>query len=362
MSQDKEFMSQALRLAAQGHVAVLPNPRVGALIVKSGKVVGRGWHKKFGQAHAEVLALKEAAAEAKGATLYCSLEPCSHEGKQPPCVDAVISAGIRRVVIAQKDPNPKVDSLKILKKAGIKVETGVLEKEALLLNPGFNHLFSHNRPYIHAKIATSLDGFMALKNGKSQWLTGALCRKESHLIRAKHQAIMTGIGTVLADDPLMTVRFGPKRKPLRLILDSHLRMPLKAQMIRVTGGPIHIFTSEGADKKRVKKLEKAGVTVHLVSQQKNGLLKLSEVMRICKQNGWSEIMLEAGPMLTGAFIKKGLVDEFSWFLCPKILGEGLGLGDIGIKDLDKTFALSKVEIRALGPDLLWHGRLQKLSI
>jgi diaminohydroxyphosphoribosylaminopyrimidine deaminase/5-amino-6-(5-phosphoribosylamino)uracil reductase len=351
-------MDQALELASRAGVEVLPNPRVGALVVKDDQIVGKGWHRKLGGPHAEVYALKEAGSRARGATLYCSLEPCSHQGRQPPCTEAIIRSGLRRVVVAHRDPNPLVSGIERLRQAGLIVKTGILRRESKSLNPGFFSFFKTGLPYLWMKVATSLDGFMALENGCSQWLTGKESRRRSHALRARSAAVLTGIGTVLVDDPALNVRFAFKGRPARIVLDSHLRFPATARLLKTRGGKVHIFTTTDVSKRKINKLQKLGAKIHQVPADDRGHCNLKEVLLACAFEGWLEIHVEAGVSLSSALLREKFVSEIFWFQGPRILGQGQKLALFPEKDLKALPLLENPGHEILDSDVLWHGFLK----
>jgi len=317
---DQEYMSQALRLAEQGLYTATPNPRVGCVIVRDGKIVGEGWHARAGEPHAEILALQQAGASAKGATLYVTLEPCNHYGRTPPCTDALIEFGVGRVVAAMPDPNPLVaeEGLKKLQIAGIRVTSGLLHREARELNKGFVARMTRGTPWLRLKTASSLDGKTALNNGVSQWITGAVARKDVHHWRACSCAILTGIGTVLADDPLLNVRdVDTTRQPTRVVLDSRLRMPPSAKIL--AGGNVIIVTAV-QDQARREKLQAKGAEV-LVLAGVSGRVDLKRAMEMLAGRGINEVMAEAGCTLNGALIAANLVDELLMYMAPMLLGD-----------------------------------------
>ena len=353
--QDRLFMRRALDLAEKGLYTTTPNPRVGAVIVKDGKIVGQGWHEKAGMPHAEIHAIKDAGLLARGATLYVTLEPCSHHGMTPPCADAVIEAGISRVVVAMQDPNPLVAGrgLKRLMDAGIDVECGLLEMEAVALNPGFVSRMKHGRPWIRMKVAASLDGKTALENGESKWITGDEARQDGHRFRARACAILTGIGTVLADDPRLTVRdVETSRQPLRIVLDSRLRLPLDAKIL----DDLLIVAAEEDDEKRMA-LEKAGAEVIFLPDEK-GRIDLHALLRELAGRGINELHVEAGARLNGALLDADLVDEFVFYLAPCLLGKGAkGMFDIpALQKMEDRHALEISDVKMLGKDLRILGR------
>jgi diaminohydroxyphosphoribosylaminopyrimidine deaminase/5-amino-6-(5-phosphoribosylamino)uracil reductase len=354
--QDRLFMRRALDLAEKGLYTTTPNPRVGAVIVKDGKIVGQGWHEMAGMPHAEIHAIKDAGLLARGATLYVTLEPCSHHGRTPPCADAVIEAGISRVVAAMQDPNPLVAGrgLKRLMDAGINVECGLLEMEAVALNPGFVSRMKHGRPWIRMKVAASLDGKTALENGESKWITGDEARQDGHRFRARACAILTGIGTVLADDPRLTVRdVETSRQPLRIVLDSRLRLPLDA---RILEGDLLIVAAKEDDEKRMA-LEKAGAEVIFLPDEK-GRIDLHALLREFAGRGINELHVEAGARLNGALLNADLVDEFVFYLAPCLLGKGAkGMFDIpALQKMEDRHALEISDVKMLGKDLRILGR------
>ncbi|MGE4158993.1 MAG: bifunctional diaminohydroxyphosphoribosylaminopyrimidine deaminase/5-amino-6-(5-phosphoribosylamino)uracil reductase RibD [Planctomycetota bacterium] len=341
-------MQQALELASRAGVSTLPNPRVGALVVKGGTIVGSGFHRRYGALHAEAEALRTAGHRAQGATLYCTLEPCSHEGKQPPCTRAIVQAGIKAVVFAQRDPHPGVGGAKVLRKAGIKVRAGFMSREAIGLNPGFNRFWHAGLPYVGAKVATSLDGMMALQSGGGA-ITGAVARRHGRLLRSRHQAVITGIGTVLVDDPRLTTRIPGERNPAKIILDSHLQIPIRARCL--VGGETHVFTTRNSLPRRRRELESHGVTIHLVGADSRGHCDLSEVLGAIGSLGYLEVLLEAGPRLTMAFLEGGWVQDIHWFLSPRPMGQGLVFPMARI--LPKLMPTARIEL--VGKDLLIRG-------
>ncbi len=351
---DRIHMSEALRLAKNGLYTTSPNPRVGAVVVKDGEVIGSGWHRKAGEPHAEIHALS--GIDAKGAEIYVTLEPCSHHGRTPPCADALIAAGLSRVVVAMEDPNPLVSGRGIsrLKDAGIRVECGLLEAEARALNVGFVSRMTRGRPWVRMKVAASLDGKTALSNGQSRWITGPAARRDGQRFRARSCAILTGIGTVLNDDPQMNVReIGTERQPSKVIVDSRLRIADTAKILE--GGAI-VATVSG-DRERVEKLAGQGVEV-LFMPGNGGRVDLLALLNELGRRGINELHVEAGEELNGALLSAGLVDEIVTYLAPVLLGSR-ARGMFGIPELeamDKKISLEILDMRMVGKDLRVIGR------
>jgi len=349
---DHEYMAQALRLAEKGLYTTTPNPRVGCVIVRDGKVVGSGWHERAGEPHAEIHALTQAGELARGATVYVTLEPCSHHGRTPPCAEALIKAGVGRVVVAMVDPNPQVagEGLTQLQQAGIQTDIGLLEKEAHELNIGFVSRMTCGRPWLRLKIAASLDGKTALNNGVSQWITGADARRDAHRLRARSCAVLTGIGTVLADDPMLSVReVETMRQPLRVVVDSALRMLPTAKML--TAGEVLVVTVSG-DPTRAGRLREAGAEV-LVLPPLDGRVDLARMLDELGKRGINEIMVEAGRGLNGALVRQGLVDEFVIYFAPLLLGDrARGMFDLPeLIAMDERRELRIADVAMVGRDL-----------
>ncbi len=318
---DHEYMARALRLARRGIYTAHPNPRVGCVLVKDGQIVGQGWHRKTGEAHAEVVAIEDAGANAKGATVYVTLEPCSHEGKTPPCVDALIAAGVSKVVAAIVDPNAKVsgNGRSTLEEAGIAVHTGLMQEEAASLNAGFLSRMQHGRPFVRLKIAASLDGRTAMANGESEWITGEAARDDVQRLRARSGAVMAGIGTIIADNPRLNVRSAAidndKLQPLRVVVDSKLRMPASSRMLTLPGKTAVFCT----DDSNGRKLLAAGAFIYVVAAGQGGV-DLAAVMKKQADLEINELLVEAGPTLAGSLIDSGLVDELVIYQAPHIMG------------------------------------------
>jgi diaminohydroxyphosphoribosylaminopyrimidine deaminase/5-amino-6-(5-phosphoribosylamino)uracil reductase len=355
---DQEYMWQALRLAERGLYTATPNPRVGCVVVRGGKVVGQGWHARTGEAHAEVIALRQAGALAKDATLYVTLEPCNHFGRTPPCTDAIIEAGIKRVVAAMYDPNPLVAhaGIKKLQAFGIEVATGLLENEAIELNKGFVFRMTRRRPLVRLKTASSIDGKTALDNGVSKWITGADARKDVHEWRARSCAVLTGIGTVLTDDPSLNVRdVETTRQPLRVILDSRLRTPPGAKVLR--DGNVLIVTAV-ENTARQNEFREKGVEV-LTLKHPSGQVDLNLVLEMLAGRGINELMVEAGGILNGAFVSANLVDELIMYFAPVLLGDK-ARGMFKLKEITEMSEKRELEVRDMrmfGSDLRICARL-----
>lgn len=357
---DRQYMAHAIRLAARGIYSTHPNPNVGCVIVNEGVVVGTGWHQQAGGPHAEVYALREAGEKARGADVFLSLEPCSHKGRTPPCADALVNAGVKRVVVAMKDPNPLVAGrgLEILRAAGIAVETGLLEAQAQALNPGFVSRMQQARPWIRVKLASSLDGRTAMASGESRWITGDAARRDVQRLRARSSAVVTGIGTVLADDPSMNVRLDatqlnniePIRQPLRVVLDTRLRMPAQAKMLSLPGATL-IMTGV-TDVARWQALQQAGAEV-LAIEKAGEQLKPEAVVRALAERDINEVLLECGPTLAGAFIRAGLVDELVVYIAPHVMGDSArGLLHLpGLEQMKDRIALQWLDVRQVGDAL-----------
>lgn len=353
-TEDLKYMARAIQLAKHGIYTSEPNPRVGCVLVRDGQVVGEGWHQKAGEAHAEIHALNCAGEQAFGATAYVTLEPCSHHGKTPPCSQALIDAGVARVVAAIQDPNPQVagTGLKQLQEAGITVEVGLLQCEAEALNPGFNKRMRTGRPYVRSKLAMSLDGRTAMASGESKWITTDAARADVHGLRARSSAILTGAGTVLADDPSLNVRmdgFDDSHQPIRVVLDPYLSTPTDAKMLSLPGRTIilTIADEEGA----MADLIKAGAEV--VCMQGNGdAIDLHAVMDYLAELEVNEVLLETGATLSGAMLKLGLVDEMVIYMAPHIMGnQARGLFNLpGLEQMSQRIELDMMDIRAVGKD------------
>jgi len=349
---DAFYMAQAISLAKKGRYTTDPNPRVGCVLVRDDAVIGEGWHVKAGQGHAEVEALKNVP-DAKGATAYVTLEPCSHQGRTPPCCDALIKAGIARVVAAMQDPNPQVSGsgLEKLKVAGIEVSCGVLQEDAMALNRGFIKRMTQNRPFVRSKLAMSLDGRTAMASGESKWITGAEARADVHRLRAESSAILTGIGTVLADDPALNARVeGDVLQPLRVVLDTELNMPVTAQMAKLPGRSLILTCAE--DQQKQQRLQQAGFEVYRLPG-KNGRLDLHAVMDFLGRQQINELLVEAGFVLNGALLAEGLVDEYVIYMAPCILGDqGRGLFNLpGLQQMADKKQLKLRDVRQIGQDL-----------
>ena len=318
-AQDHAYMARALQLAARGLATTTPNPRVGCVIVKDGKIIGEGWHEKAGSPHAEINALMQAGMVAQGATVYVTLEPCSHHGRTPPCADALIRAGVARVVAAMQDPNPSVagEGLARIRTAGIQVEHGLMSAEAHELNAGFIKRMVYGHPYVRIKTASSLDGKTALSSGESKWITGDTARADVHRLRARSCAILTGIGTVLADNPSLNVRnVETVRQPIKVILDSTLQTPPNATILQ---GAKTIIACVAPDTAKAAALEAAGTEI-LCLPGADGKVNLHALLSRLAQKGINEVMTEAGPSLNGALMTAGLVDEWVQYLAPCLLG------------------------------------------
>ncbi len=378
-------MAQALRLAERGIYTTSPNPRVGCVLVRDGKVVGEGWHERAGEPHAEVHALHAAGEAARGATAYVTLEPCSHHGRTPPCADALIQAGVAPVVVAVQDPNPQVAGQGIakLRAAGIEVECGLMEAAARELNIGFFARMTRGTPWVRSKIAMSLDGRTALANGESKWITGEAARRDVQHWRARSCAVLTGIGTVLADDPQLNVRnIESSRQPLRGVVDSYLRIPLNARILSAEQAPSltlspgereHIPSPPGRgvgervvvytatpDAQKIAALEQTGARV-VVLPDANGQVDAAAVLRDLAAQGCNEVLVEAGSAMNGALLQAGLVDELVLYLAPQLLGDmARGMARLGeLASLDQRIELEWKDVRHVGRDLRVVARVKK---
>ncbi|KQV13891.1 bifunctional diaminohydroxyphosphoribosylaminopyrimidine deaminase/5-amino-6-(5-phosphoribosylamino)uracil reductase [Pseudomonas sp. Root329] len=354
---DAHYMARALELARKGHYTTHPNPRVGCVIVRNGQIVGEGWHVRTGEPHAEVHALRAAGDKARGATAYVTLEPCSHHGHTPPCADALVHAGVARVVAAMQDPNPSVAGrgMQRLAQAGIATESGVLEGEARKLNEGFLKRMEHGVPFVRVKLAMSLDGRTAMESGESQWITGPAARSAVQRLRAQASVVLTGADTVLADNARLTVRadelgldleqtaLAMSRPPLRVLIDGRLRVPLDAPFFKA--GPALVATCMAIEEQYANGPE------CLIVAGEDGLVDLRKLLVELAARGVNEVLVEAGPRLAGAFAQQGLVDEFQIFIAGKFLGSSARpLLDWPLAQMKDAPELKITEIRAVGDD------------
>ncbi|MEW8028920.1 MAG: bifunctional diaminohydroxyphosphoribosylaminopyrimidine deaminase/5-amino-6-(5-phosphoribosylamino)uracil reductase RibD, partial [Candidatus Thiodiazotropha sp.] len=367
---DQRFMARAIQLARLGWYSTHPNPRVGCLIVKEGEVIAEGYHRRAGEPHAERNALAKAGVAASGATAYVTLEPCCHHGRTSPCTEALIESGVKRVVVGMPDPNPLVSGqgLELLRQAGIQVTAGVMRSQVEALNPGFIKRMLHGLPYVRCKMAMSLDGRTAMADGESQWITSSAARMDVQRLRAQSAAILTGVGTLLADDPSMNVRLSarelgleegiPVPHPLRVVLDPELTTPVHAKMLGLPGPTLIICSDEqplhGAA------LEAAGAQIVRLPGEKQRL-DLQQVVRYLAEQEINEVLLESGATLAGAMLEQGLVDELMIYQAPHLMGnKGLGLFLLpGIARMADRIALQVTDLRQIGPDIRITARLSE---
>ena len=352
-------MLAALALAARGLGRVAPNPAVGCILVKDGRVIGRGWTQPGGRPHAETEALHRSANQAAGSTAFVTLEPCAHHGRTPPCAQALIDAGVSRVVIAIEDPDPRVSGRGVaqLREAGIEVEHGLCAAEARLLNAGFFSRHGKTRPEVTLKLATTMDGRIATHQGDSQWITGELARRRAHLLRAQADAVLVGSGTAIVDNPRLDVRLPglEEATPLRLVIDGRLRLPLTHDLVaRAREVPTRLVTHGGNSAERIAAYVEAGVEVVQVGQDDYGHCSLAETLAWLAKQGVNQLLVEGGGHLAAAFMRAGLVDRLAWFRAPSVIGgDGIAaLASFGVDRLDEALQFRQTSRLRLGSDVL----------
>ena len=359
---DEIFMREALRIAKNAEGRTSPNPLVGAVVVKDGKIIAEGWHRQAGTPHAEVHALNMAGELAKGATLYVTLEPCSHFGRTPPCVNKIIDSGIKRVVAAMKDPNPKVSGrgFEILKNAGIDVEIGVLEAESRALNAVFLKFITKKLPFVTLKFASSLDGKIATFSGESQWISCAESRKYAHHLRDINDAILVGIGTVLADNPSLTTRLVEGKNPVRVIVDSNARIPLDSKVVTDKSARTIIAVTENAPAEKISKLKARDAEIIFCGGEKRVDLKI--LMEKLAELEITSVLVEGGGTIHFAMLKSGLADKILAFIAPKIIGGAKSLTSVeglGFEKLAEAVDLSNFTAEKIGEDFLLSGYIRE---
>ena len=362
MDSDERYMWVALDLARQGRGKTSPNPMVGAVLVRDGEVVGTGFHEKAGTRHAEVIALQEAGEKARGATLYTNLEPCCHQGRTPPCAEAIINAGVRKVVIASTDPNPLVSGkgVRKLQDAGIKVKVGVLEEKARRLNEVFFKYITTKKPFVAVKTAMTMDGKIATSLGKSRWISGEKSRKFVHCLRSTADGIMVGINTVLRDDPRLTVRLDGKKgpDPVRIIIDSKGRLPLESRIVKTASETKTILaTTEFAPPNKLETLRTCGVEVMLLPSKRDQV-DLQELMSALGEKEICNILVEGGGTLNYSLLAENIIDKFYIFIAPLLIGGEKAptlLEGVGVGTLEEAWAVENIEMKQLDNDLLIIG-------
>lgn len=355
----ENFIRRSLKLAEKGRGFTSPNPMVGAIVVKNGEIVGEGYHKRYGDFHAEVNALEDAGDLAIGATLYVNLEPCVHHGKTPPCVERIYEAGIQKVIVGVKDPNPLVGGkgLEYLAKKGISIEHGYLEDQCQLLNAGYLKHVVSGIPFITLKIAQTLDGRIATSTGHSRWITSERSQIEAHKLRAQHDAILVGVGTVIADDPQLNVRHVKCAKnPCKIILDSHLRVPLDSLLLAEESSKTVIVATENASTEKITRIEEKGAKVIVLPAEADGWISQKILWPKLGELGITSVLVEGGSIVLTLLLKSGFADQFVVFLAPKIIGSGVdAIGDLEIRNMNDAIELQNVKIRKLDSDLIITG-------
>ena len=358
---DEEYMRLALRLARRGLGWASPNPMVGAVLVRDNHIIGRGYHRRYGGSHAEINALQDASVAPVGATLYVNLEPCCHYGKTPPCVDAIISSKIKRVVIGTLDPNPQASgkSVRILNEHGIETRTGVLEEECRELNKSHFKYMTTGMPLVTLKFAQTLDGRIATAGGDSRWVSSEAFRKRAHKLRAINDAILVGIDTVLADNPQLMVRLVRGRNPARVILDSRLRMPLDAEIIKTgKAAPVIIATTPQADGEKVSRLRELGIEVMVVQPDASGEIDLKALLQALGGRNISSLLVEGGARVITSFLRQKLADKAIVAIAPKILGKGTdAVGELDIARMSQALKMAFTRISRVGEDIVIEARV-----
>ncbi|MBU5488262.1 bifunctional diaminohydroxyphosphoribosylaminopyrimidine deaminase/5-amino-6-(5-phosphoribosylamino)uracil reductase RibD [Clostridium sp. MSJ-8] len=357
---DKIYMKRALELAALGRGKVAPNPMVGAIIVKEDKIIGEGYHKKYGDNHAEVNAVENATEDVRGATMYVTLEPCAHYGKTPPCAKRIVEEGIKKVVIGVLDPNPLVagKGVNILKDAGIEVVVGVLEEECRKINEIFMKYIETSRPFVLMKYAMSLDGKISTATGKSKWISCEESRKDVHKLRNNLSAIMVGINTVIKDNPMLNCRIEGGNDPIRIIVDSNLRIPLDSKIVNTSNNISTIVaTTHKADKDKIKLLEERNVEV-IVAKEKDGRVDITSLIDKLGEKKIDSILLEGGSEINFSCLQEGIVDKVRIYIAPKILGGNNAKGAVGgrgVSEMIESFNIENIDISTIGSDIVVEG-------
>jgi len=361
--EDRAFLQKTLELAAAGCGYVSPNPMVGAVVVKDGEIVGTGYHRQFGGDHAEVEALREAGHLARGAALYCNLEPCSHFGKTPPCANRIIDAGISRVVIGTLDPNPLVNGrgVKVLREHGLEVESGLLEEACHELNESFFKFIAARLPFVTLKVAQSLDGKIADATGQSKWISNEAARKLVHRWRWQNDAILIGIGTALADNPQLTVREEPGSQPRRMIVDTNLRLPLAANVLtdEHVAKTIVAIGENCREREKIAEIETRGARVWLLRTTSAGSVDLRHLMERSAQEGIASVFIEGGRRIFSSLLEAELADRLKCFIAPKLVGDGMpAFQGLPINSLHDAIFLAKIKWENVGDNILLSGLLQ----
>lgn len=358
VAHDVAYMQRALRLAEGGRGWTSPNPMVGAVIVRDGTVVGEGYHPSVGEPHAEVFALRAAGDRAAGGTLYVTLEPCCHHGRTPPCTEAILAARIARMVVGMIDPDEHVagQGIAVLRAAGLDVEVGLLEAEAARLNEAYVKHRQTGVPFVILKLAQTLDGRVATVTGRSRWITGEEARRHAHQLRSEADAVLVGVGTVLADDPQLTVRHVPGRQPRPIVLDSTARTSTAARLLRSGGPPAMICVTDRAPEERVTALRTAGADVVVLPATHDGRVDLLAVERMLGARNVVTLLVEGGSQIATSFLRARAVDRVTLFIAPKLMGDGLpSIGNLGVMDVDESIMLRDVTVERAGDDLVVAG-------
>ena len=364
-AEDHRYMSQALQLAMRGQYSTHPNPRVGCVVVKGGEVVGKGFHERAGEGHAEVYALAQAGVSARGATVYVTLEPCSHQGRTPPCADALIKAGVSRVVAAMRDPNPKVSGqgLRRIAEAGIDVASGLLEEQARQLNPGFVSRMCRERPFVRLKMAMSVDGRTAMQSGESQWITGPEARRDVQRWRARASAILTSVGTVQYDNPKLTVREPEllqlrKEQPVRIVLDSKGKLTGSEAVFDANADVIYVVAEDGHLAESFASMDH--LQVLRLSLNAQGRFEARELMTALAHREINELFIEAGAGLAGDLVSQEMVDELLVYVAPKLMGSAArGFVELPFERMSQALELELFDLRMLGQDVRMQYRLKR---
>lgn len=358
-------MEKALMLARRGLGKTSPNPMVGALVVKGRKVLGKGYHRKYGGPHAEVIALRNARGNVRGASMYVTLEPCCHHGWTPPCVDALIGAGISRVVIGTPDPNPRVNGkgIQSLLNNGIQVKVGVLEERCRELNEAYFKYITNGIPFVTLKFAQSLDGRISTKTGHSQWISSPESLRLGHTLRSIHDGVLVGIGTILVDDPGLTVRLARGKNPRRIIIDGTLRIPLRAKVLNDEGvDKTIIVATERANREKAQSLQDLGAEIVWARENQRGKVDMEDLLGKLGGMGLTSVLVEGGAKIITSFLRERLADKIVIVMAPKLIGEGIeAVGDLEIRDLDEALQISRMKTRRLGGDIVIEGYLGKGS-